>query len=259
MRIHLELTVEPPRLSRPRRPRTLIGLGALAIALLLPAVALASHTFADVPTSSTFHTNIANLAGAGVTAGCGGNNYCPDAPVTRGEMAAFLNRGLGRVAEADFSPTDMIGTPWQAVGSLTITPGTSPGALPGAKQFIRGQFNGYVDFANVNGCPCDFAFGLSTGPGGSSSLSTWAGSLKVTTARAFAPFSTGGVIAVTGNSPVTVTLWTSLILSGNSTTEYYVTGNLTAETIPFGHTGASSLGAVGQPAPDGPPVVPTGH
>jgi hypothetical protein len=26
----------------------------------------------------------------GITSGCGGGNYCPDQPVTRGEMAVFL-------------------------------------------------------------------------------------------------------------------------------------------------------------------------
>jgi hypothetical protein len=32
---------------------------------------------------------------SGITAGCGGGNYCPDAPLTRGQMAVFLSKGLG--------------------------------------------------------------------------------------------------------------------------------------------------------------------
>jgi len=35
------------------------------------------------------------LAASGVTAGCGGGNFCPDAPVTRAQMATFLSRALG--------------------------------------------------------------------------------------------------------------------------------------------------------------------
>ena len=35
------------------------------------------------------------LAASGITAGCGGGNYCPDAPLTRGQMAVFLSRALG--------------------------------------------------------------------------------------------------------------------------------------------------------------------
>ena len=37
---------------------------------------------------------INQIAAAGITLGCGGTNYCPNEPVTRGQMAAFLVRGL---------------------------------------------------------------------------------------------------------------------------------------------------------------------
>jgi hypothetical protein len=55
----------------------------------------ASATFADVPTSHPFFNEIEQLAKSGVTLGCGGGSYCPDASVTRGQMAAFLGRALG--------------------------------------------------------------------------------------------------------------------------------------------------------------------
>jgi hypothetical protein len=47
-------------------------------------------TFGDVPCSHIFADWIEELARRGTTGGCGGGNYCPDAPVTRGEMAVFL-------------------------------------------------------------------------------------------------------------------------------------------------------------------------
>ncbi len=47
-------------------------------------------TFSDVPCSSGFARWIDELAKRGVTAGCGGGNYCPSNPVTRGQMAVFL-------------------------------------------------------------------------------------------------------------------------------------------------------------------------
>ncbi len=50
-------------------------------------------TFTDDDTS-VFETDIAKLATAGITKGCGTNLFCPDAPVTRGQMAAFLKRAL---------------------------------------------------------------------------------------------------------------------------------------------------------------------
>jgi hypothetical protein len=39
---------------------------------------------------SAFADWIEQLANEGVTAGCGGGNYCPDASVTRAQMAVFL-------------------------------------------------------------------------------------------------------------------------------------------------------------------------
>jgi len=35
------------------------------------------------------------LYAAGITGGCGNFNYCPDAPLTRGQMAVFLAKALG--------------------------------------------------------------------------------------------------------------------------------------------------------------------
>jgi hypothetical protein len=55
----------------------------------------ASATFGDVPPSHPFVRYIEALAASGVTAGCGGGNYCPDAAVSRGQMAVFLAKALG--------------------------------------------------------------------------------------------------------------------------------------------------------------------
>jgi hypothetical protein len=47
-------------------------------------------TFADVPCSSPFAPWVEALAAGQITGGCGGNNYCPLNPVTRGQMATLL-------------------------------------------------------------------------------------------------------------------------------------------------------------------------
>ena len=52
-------------------------------------------TFNDVPTNHPFFQFIEALAASGITAGCGSGNYCPDNPVTRGQMAVFLAKALG--------------------------------------------------------------------------------------------------------------------------------------------------------------------
>lgn len=74
--------------------RRLIVVGWLVagMAIAFPLGAIASHQFGDVPTSNSFHNDIDAIADAGVTLGCGGGNYCPDAFVTREQMAAFMNR-----------------------------------------------------------------------------------------------------------------------------------------------------------------------
>ena len=55
----------------------------------------ATPTFGDVPTSHPFYQFIEALAASGITGGCGSGNFCPDNPLTRGQMAAFLAKALG--------------------------------------------------------------------------------------------------------------------------------------------------------------------
>jgi len=52
-------------------------------------------TFNDVPATHPFFQFVEALAYSDITAGCGGGNYCPDSPVTRGQMAVFLSKALG--------------------------------------------------------------------------------------------------------------------------------------------------------------------
>jgi len=51
-----------------------------------------STGFNDVAVTDPFAAWIKQLAAEGITGGCGGGNYCPNDPVTRGEMAVFLLR-----------------------------------------------------------------------------------------------------------------------------------------------------------------------
>ena len=52
-------------------------------------------TFADVPIDHQFFQYVEALAKSGITGGCGPGIYCPDAPLTRGQMAVFLAKALG--------------------------------------------------------------------------------------------------------------------------------------------------------------------
>src|SRR5687767_957448 len=89
----MRVTVE---FGRPQRRSIVLLLGLLLLAI--PGLALASHRFPDVPTNHPFHSQIDAIAGAGITAGFNDGSYHPSDPVTRQAMAAFMERGLGRIA-----------------------------------------------------------------------------------------------------------------------------------------------------------------
>jgi hypothetical protein len=62
--------------------------------------------FTDVPADHPFGAWIEELALLGVTGGCGGGSYCPDAPVTRAQMAVFL---LKTLLGSGYAPPDATG------------------------------------------------------------------------------------------------------------------------------------------------------
>jgi Tol biopolymer transport system component len=63
-------------------------------------------TFLDVACPSPFADWIQQLFQDGITGGCGGGNYCPEAPVTRAQMAVFLLKtSLGSA----YAPPDCTG------------------------------------------------------------------------------------------------------------------------------------------------------
>jgi hypothetical protein len=63
----------------------------------LPGLTAGAATDFTDDNGSVFETDIEWLAATGVTKGCNppaNTRFCPDAPVTRGAMAAFLHRAL---------------------------------------------------------------------------------------------------------------------------------------------------------------------
>ncbi|MEJ5224257.1 MAG: Ig-like domain-containing protein, partial [Anaerolineales bacterium] len=63
-----------------------------------------STGFADVPVTHWAAAWIKQFAIEGITAGCGGGNYCPGSPVTREQMAVFLLRAK---YGAPYTPPDV--------------------------------------------------------------------------------------------------------------------------------------------------------
>ena len=94
-------------------------------------------TFAD-DDGSTFEADIEKIAQVGITSGCGGDNFCPNEIVTRGQMAAFLNRALGLPVGPDAGFLDVGGTfadDIDAIAYAQITQGCQPSLYcPGTRS-----------------------------------------------------------------------------------------------------------------------------
>jgi len=81
--------------STPASDSTNLLAGVTIAYRLQVSPAPAAATFNDVPTNHPFFQYVEALAKSGITGGCGNGNYCPDAPLTRGQMAVFMAKGLG--------------------------------------------------------------------------------------------------------------------------------------------------------------------
>ncbi len=112
-----------------------------------PAVG-AGTGFADVPTNHPVAAWIKQLAAEGITGGCSGGNYCPDATVTRAQMAVFLLRSkytsayTPPPANGDFTdvPMDHLMAAWiEQLAAEGITGGCGAGVYCPDGNVTRAQ------------------------------------------------------------------------------------------------------------------------
>ncbi len=87
-------------MGRQNRLLILVVVIALAIAAIPAVVSAAGGTFIDDDTS-IFEANIEWMAASGVTKGCSPDEFCPEDNVTRGQMAAFMQRFAGYLGAED--------------------------------------------------------------------------------------------------------------------------------------------------------------
>jgi hypothetical protein len=64
--------------------------------------------FDDVPADHWAFSYIEDLAVSGITSGCGEGNFCPNAPITRAQLAVFLERGMNGADYAPPAPTGRV-------------------------------------------------------------------------------------------------------------------------------------------------------
>ena len=97
---------------------------------------------------SLFQTDINRLAKWGITGGCGPGAFCPDAPVTREQMAAFLVRALELPASSTDFFADDEGSPFEAdinaVAQAGITKGCSTTSFCSSQNVTRAQMASFL-------------------------------------------------------------------------------------------------------------------
>ena len=64
--------------------------------------------FLDVPDTNIFYSYVTRLVANGVTAGCGGGNYCVTSSITRAQMAVFLLKGKLGICYVPPAPTGTV-------------------------------------------------------------------------------------------------------------------------------------------------------
>ena len=97
--------------------------------------------FNDVPAGSDFFQWIQKMKQLGITAGCGGSNYCPNDAVTRGQMAVFIMRGTFNQLLPAGTPVIALVSPASAAAGQAITvtlTGQNTSFASGTTQVVAG-------------------------------------------------------------------------------------------------------------------------
>ena len=89
---------------------------------------------------TTHEPDIETIADWGITQGCGNNRYCPEDPITRQQMAAFLHRAVTHRSGAEPTTTDAPALNDVAEGSL-YRRYAQWAAAAGIMQAPEGRFN----------------------------------------------------------------------------------------------------------------------
>lgn len=227
----MKVTVEVTRPSLPRRRRArFIAVATLGLALILPATALASHVFSDVPNTMSGHNAIAAVAGARITVGCTPTTYCPTANVTREQMAIFLQRGLSRVAGAQDLAAGTLTDVDETQNSMTMTIGGNSGGT----QFVKvdASFTGEVQ--DATGCPCTIFVYIRTDSG-------WSSEGTGVTVNSEGWYSGATTLTFPADTGTTETIFTTAVQDSTGVISIYT--DMSAISGAFGSAGTDVAGA----------------
>ncbi len=220
-----------PDLRRPRKRWLLLGAVTGALALAVP---IAWAAFTDVPPSNPFYADVNAIQGAGITAGCGGGNFCPNDNITRQAEAAFVHRAAGRAGVALGAPILVPVGSGTEVAALTVT----VGGAANQTQFVKVDAAATTWITSTTGCPCQTFF-LIRRDGGEDSIEHY-------TNNTFVGSSGFGLDSAAATQVYRVPSGTSqtfrlLAFNQDGTGTVAAYGELSAATAPFSNTGTSTF------------------
>ena len=125
---------------------------AVALLLIVPGVALATHSFNDVVHSHPHAAGINFMADSGVSVGCGNGNYCPSDHVTRAQMGTFMHRLSGTSATPpSVNATELDGLDSTAFLKADTITMASDGSMWKPHVFNVGTISTYATWTNADG------------------------------------------------------------------------------------------------------------
>jgi hypothetical protein len=251
-------TLEGRQRSRSRRrgAKTLLSVVALAALLAVPIGVFANHSFTDVPNSHTFHTVIGRVKGAGITAGCTATTYCPEANVSRGQMAAFLARTGGRASTA--GTNQLVGVPISTdpgLPTVLTTVTIKAGDVTGGYAIVQltGSMTAYTNSAT--GLP-SYALAFIREAGTTAVLSSWGFAQVDALAGGSYGIATAGLVGAV-SVPTGVTKTYEVVgYRAYGTGTFLAFATLSALYVPFRGDGTNALPAAApEPASERSPLL----
>ncbi|HEU4391618.1 MAG TPA: S-layer homology domain-containing protein, partial [Blastocatellia bacterium] len=139
-------------------PETIVTRAAMSVLIIRAMgqtpVNPATGVFLDVPPGSFADGYIERMAELGITAGCGGGNFCPNSNVTRAQMSIFIIRAIGQTpinpatgVFADVPPGSFADGFIERMAQLGITAGCGGGNFCPNNANTRGQLSVFLQRA----------------------------------------------------------------------------------------------------------------
>ncbi len=228
-----------------KRSRRWAWAAVLVVTVVVSAstTAVANHVFPDVPTNSAFHTEVANVVGAGCATGFNDGTFRPlDAP-TRQQFAAWINRCGGRIAHGGrLSVTTSVPTTFVDVRSTDITAGAATAeTTEGGFLLVLASGMAHTTDAAAS-CPCYVDFAIETA--NHNNFAGQAGQLDDQVSPvgpgATTPLGAQIVIPVAAGATEHLTLRARYIPT-SGTPSVTFTGSIDAVYVPFGPDGDNTL------------------